>query len=94
MTVTIPSLARRQVNWWAISAGIFMVGYACIAGVVCSCSGAWGRVLRAWHRLPASNGAHPLLVDDDCRCQPLQQVDLGPRQRRHEALHEVKPCTK
>src|SRR5829696_3886408 len=36
----------------------------------------------------AGVGAHPLLVDDDRRCQPLQQVDLRPRQRRHEALHE------
>jgi hypothetical protein len=34
MTVTIPSLPRRQVNWWVISAGIVTVGYACIAGVV------------------------------------------------------------
>ena len=33
-------------------------------------------------------GAHPLLVDDDRRRQALEQVDLGPRQRRHEALHE------
>ena len=33
-------------------------------------------------------GAHPLLVDDDRRGQPLQQVDLRPRQVRHEALHE------
>ena len=32
MTVTIPSLSRQQVNWWAISAGIVMVGYAFIAG--------------------------------------------------------------
>ena len=30
MTVTIPSLPRRQVNWWAISAGIVMVGYVCM----------------------------------------------------------------
>ena len=36
----------------------------------------------------AGVGAHPLLVDDDRRRQPLEQVDLGPRQRRHEALHE------
>jgi hypothetical protein len=34
MTVTIHSLPCRQVNWWAISVGIVMVGYACIAGVV------------------------------------------------------------
>jgi hypothetical protein len=32
--------------------------------------------------------AHPLLVHDDRRRQPLQQVDLRARQRRHEALHE------
>jgi hypothetical protein len=30
MTVTIPSLPRRRVDRWAISAGIVMVGYACI----------------------------------------------------------------
>ena len=36
----------------------------------------------------AGVGAHPLLVDDDRRRQPLEQVDVGPRQRRHEALHE------
>ena len=33
-------------------------------------------------------GAHPLLVDDDRGRQPFEDVDLGPRQRRHEALHE------
>ena len=33
-------------------------------------------------------GAHPLLVDDDRGRQPVEHVDLGPRQRRHEALHE------
>ena len=33
-------------------------------------------------------GAHPLLVDDDRRRQPVEHVDVGPRQRRHEALHE------
>ena len=33
-------------------------------------------------------GAHPLLVDDDRRGQALEQVDLGSRQVRHEALHE------
>ena len=32
--------------------------------------------------------AHPLLVDDDRGRQPVEHVDLGPRQRRHEALHE------
>ena len=36
----------------------------------------------------ASVGAHPLLVDDDRGRQPFEDVDLGPRQRRHEALHE------
>jgi hypothetical protein len=36
----------------------------------------------------AGVGAHPLLVDDDRRRQPVEDVDLGPRQRRHEALHE------
>ena len=36
----------------------------------------------------AGVGAHPLLVDDDRRRQPVQHVDLRPRQRRHEALHE------
>ncbi|MNK88115.1 hypothetical protein D3C87_1080690 [compost metagenome] len=33
-------------------------------------------------------GSHPLLVDDDRGRQPVQDVDLGPRQRRHETLHE------
>ena len=36
----------------------------------------------------ASVGAHPLLVDDDRGRQPFEHIDLGPRQRRHEALHE------
>ena len=36
----------------------------------------------------ADVGAHPLLVDDDRRRQPVEHVDVGPRQRRHEALHE------
>ena len=36
----------------------------------------------------AGVGAHPLLVDDDRGGQPVEDVDLGPRQRRHEALHE------
>ena len=36
----------------------------------------------------AGVGAHPLLVDDDRRRQPVEHVDVGPRQRRHEALHE------
>ena len=36
----------------------------------------------------AGVGAHPLLVDDDRGRQPLEDVDVGPRQRRHEALHE------
>ena len=36
----------------------------------------------------AGVGAHPLLVDDDRGRQPFEHVDLGPRQRRHEALHE------
>lgn len=34
MTVTILSLPRWQVNWWAISARIITVGYTCIVGVV------------------------------------------------------------
>ena len=34
------------------------------------------------------SGAHPLLVDDDRRRQPVEHVDLGPRQGRHEALDE------
>jgi hypothetical protein len=33
-------------------------------------------------------GTHPLLVDEDRGRQPVEYVDLGPRQRRHEALHE------
>ena len=36
----------------------------------------------------AGVGAHPLLVDDDRRRQPVEHVDVGPGQRRHEALHE------
>ena len=36
----------------------------------------------------AGVGTHPLLVDDDRGRQPFENVDLGPRQRRHEALHE------
>jgi hypothetical protein len=32
--------------------------------------------------------AHPLLVDDDRRRDALEPVDLGPGQRRHEALDE------
>ena len=36
----------------------------------------------------AGVGAHPLLVDDDRGGQPVEHVDVGPRQRRHEALHE------
>jgi hypothetical protein len=50
----------------------------------------------AQHRVGVGGGAdrgagvpaHPLLVDDDRGRQPLQYVDLGPGQRRHEALHE------
>ena len=50
----------------------------------------------AQHRVGVGRGAdggprvraHPLLVDDDRRRQALQEVDLRPRQRRHEALHE------
>ncbi len=33
-------------------------------------------------------GAQSLLVDDDRRCQSFEHVDLGPCQRRHEALDE------
>ncbi len=33
-------------------------------------------------------GTHPLLVDEDRGRQPVEYVDVGPRQRRHEALHE------
>ena len=48
------------------------------------------------HRVRIGDGAdggarvrsHPLLVDDDRRGQPLQHVDLRPRLRGHEALHE------
>ncbi len=32
--------------------------------------------------------AHPFLVDGDHRRQPFEDVDVGPRHRRHEALHE------
>jgi hypothetical protein len=33
-------------------------------------------------------GPHPLLIDAERGRQPVKHVDLGPRQRRHEALHE------
>ena len=33
-------------------------------------------------------GTHPLLVHDDGRRQPLEDIHLRTRQRRHEALHE------
>jgi hypothetical protein len=36
----------------------------------------------------ADVGAHPRLVDDDRGREPFEHVDVGPRQRRHEALHE------
>ncbi len=36
----------------------------------------------------ADVGAHPFLVEDDRGRQPLERVNVGPRQRRHEALHE------
>ena len=36
----------------------------------------------------AGVGAHALLVDDDRGRQPVQDVDLGPVQRRQEPLHE------
>ena len=36
----------------------------------------------------ADVGAHPLLVEDDRGRQPFERVDVGPGQRRHEALHE------
>ena len=50
----------------------------------------------AQHRVGVGGGAdggagvaaHPLLVDDDRGRQAVEQVDVGPRQRRHEALHE------
>ena len=40
----------------------------------------------------AGVGAHPLLVDDDRRRQPVQNVDLRPRQCWHEALDEGAVC--
>ena len=40
----------------------------------------------------AGVGAHALLVDADRGRQPFEYVDLGPRQRRHEALHEGAVC--
>ena len=50
----------------------------------------------AQHRVGVGGGAdggsdvraHSLLVDDDRRGQAFEQVDVRPRQRRHEALHE------
>jgi hypothetical protein len=56
MTVAIPSLPRRQVNWCAISAGIVMVGYACIAGVVFVLWGAVGFFV------PGIDYPHPTLA--------------------------------
>jgi hypothetical protein len=34
-------------------------------------------------------GAHALLVDDDRRREPFENVDLGRAERRHEALHKA-----
>jgi len=36
----------------------------------------------------AGIGPHPLLIDDDRGRQPFEDVNLGPRQRRHESLDE------
>ncbi len=36
----------------------------------------------------AGVGPQPLLVDEDRRRQPLEDVDVGPGHGRHEALHE------
>jgi len=44
------------VNWWAISAGIVMVGYACIAGVVFVLWGAVGFFV------PGIDYPHPTLA--------------------------------
>src|SRR3712207_7263571 len=41
----------------------------------------------------AGVGPQPLLVDDDRRRQPVEHVDIGPRQRRHEALHRSEEHT-
>src|SRR5215217_8679029 len=93
MTVTIPSLPRRQVNWWAISAGIVMVGYACIAGVVFVLRGAVGffvpgasttRIRRLRSRfLCSSLGQHHLAVrewDESKRMRELvSRCPRGPR---------------
>ncbi len=56
MTVTIPSLPRRRVHWWAISAWIVMVGHACIAGVVFVLRGAVGFFV------PGIDYPHPTLA--------------------------------
>ena len=56
MTVTIPSLPRRQVNRWAVSAGIVTVGYDCMAGVVFVLQGAVGFFV------PGVGYAHPTLA--------------------------------
>jgi hypothetical protein len=50
----------------------------------------------AQHRVSVGGGAdrgsgigtHPLLVDDDRGGQAGERVDIGARQRRHEALHK------
>ena len=36
----------------------------------------------------AGVGPHALLVHDDGRGEPLEHIDIGPRQSRHEPLHE------
>ncbi len=93
MTVTIPSLPRRQVNWWVISAGIVMVGYACIAGVVFVLWGAVGFFIpgidyqRLRSRFPCSSlGQHHLSVREwDESKQMRELVSRRPRGPRSGA---------
>ena len=78
MTVTIPSLPRRRVDWWAISAGIVMVGYACIAGVVFVLRGAVGFFV------PGIDYPHPTLAQQVPVLVAGTTSPIGPRVGRVE----------
>lgn len=56
MTGTVPSPPSRQVIWWAISAGIFTVGYARIVGLVFVLRGVVGLLV------PSIYDPHPTLA--------------------------------
>ena len=84
MTVTIPSLPRRQVNWWAISAGIVMVGYACIAGVVFVLWGAVGFFV------PGIDYPHPTLAQQVPVLVAGTTSLIGPRVGRVETDERIR----